>query len=130
MEHPPQSLEGLRVLVVEDDYFIAVQVEDILRTLKCKAVGPCSSVEAALTACNGGSFDFALLDMNIRGQSILPVVEVLSTMKLPFILATGYQISSSEDPVLQNAIRVAKPFNVNDVGGAMSELLASRRALN
>lgn len=121
-------LQGLRVLVVEDDFLIAAEIEHILEELQCTVVGPAASVAAALIACRDETFDGATLDMNLRGQSVLPVAQLLLEMEAPFLFVTGYPSHGRDVAALGTARRVSKPFSLDSLGDAMLEVFASRMA--
>ncbi len=88
MTHP--LLTGKRVLVVEDEYLIALEVENALLDAGCIVVGPFASVQAALAAAKVENVDVALLDVNVAGEMVFPVAYVLEAKGIPFLFVTGY----------------------------------------
>jgi CheY-like chemotaxis protein len=84
------SLAGVRVLVIEDEGPIALMIEDMLADLGCVVTGSAASVEEALTLVRACNFDFALLDMNLRGVSAEGVADALFRSGKPFAIASGY----------------------------------------
>ena len=121
MEARPEKLHGLRILVVEDEALVLMEIEDMLRELGCEIVGPASTVATALSAIGENALDGALLDMNLRGEPILPAAERLMARGIPFLLVTGYAICSSDAPTLKDAPRLTKPFSLQSLGAAMTE---------
>lgn len=119
MEARPEKLQGLRILVAEDEALVLMEMEDMLRELGGEMVGPVSTVAAALTAIGNGALDGALLDMNLRGEGILPVAEKLLARGVPFLLVTGYASHADEHATLRNAPRLNKPFSLRALGAAM-----------
>jgi DNA-binding response OmpR family regulator len=83
-------LKGKRILVVEDEALIAVMVEDMIADLGGIVVGPAASIQAALALAQNEALDAAILDVNVRGERIDPVAEVLFTRNVPVLFATGY----------------------------------------
>lgn len=83
-------LAGLRVLVVEDEFMIAMLIEQTLADNDCVVVGSCSNVSDALQLAQSGSFDLAVLDVNLRGEKVYPVAEMLERRGIPFVLLSGY----------------------------------------
>lgn len=84
------TLEGLRVLVVEDELLVAMSLEEVLRDAGCVVVGPVPRVERALKAAREEAIDIALLDVNLAGERVYPVAEVLTQRRVPFLFMTGY----------------------------------------
>ena len=85
------SLEGRRVLVAEDEWFLAVEMEDVLRGLQATVVGPVPSVAEALRLIEAGPRpDVALLDVNLGGEMVYPMADRLLAEGVPVILTTGY----------------------------------------
>lgn len=83
--------DPLRILVVEDELFVAMLVEDLLGDLGHSVVGPASSAREALEAAEAESFDFALLDVNLGdGETSFAAAEALRRRGVPFAFVTGY----------------------------------------
>ncbi|WP_284164791.1 response regulator [Frigidibacter sp. SD6-1] len=86
-----QILRHRRVLLVEDEYVIAVDLCAELTSEGAEVVGPVSSVDAALSILKSGAqMDLAVLDINLRGKMVYPVADLLAGRSIPFIFATGY----------------------------------------
>lgn len=88
------DLNGLRVLVVEDQSIIALHLADVLRDAGCVVIGPVASLKPALALARGERLDLAVLDMNLDGDHVLPVAQELENRGIPFVLATGYSDST------------------------------------
>ena len=119
----PNLLSGKRVLLLEDEFLIAVLLEDIFCDQGCIVVGSYSTVSAALAAAEGADIDLAVIDLNIGGERSYPVAEALDRRGLPFLLVTGYGVDGpfgdqSRWPTL------TKPFTIVDIVGAASRLLS------
>src|SRR5260221_1151940 len=84
------QLQGLRVFVVEDEALIALMLEDLLAAFGCGVVGPLARLAAAQRAGQSRDFDCAILDVNINGDPVYPVAEILSERGIPFLFVTGY----------------------------------------
>lgn len=108
---PPESLrlKGLRILVVEDEALVALQLEDMLYELGCVVIGPASRVGQALELLGAHRVDAAVLDLNVAGELVYPVAEVLEKRAVPFIFATGYGASGVADPYRGHEV-LQKPF--------------------
>jgi DNA-binding response OmpR family regulator len=116
-------LSGQRVLVVEDDLLVSMLIEDILADQGCAVIGPFTTLAQALQAARSVELDLALLDVNLRGERVYPVAEVLAQRHIPFLLVSGY----GEDavPAAHPDWRaVTKPFHARDLVKALANRLA------
>lgn len=84
-----RSLEGRRVLVVEDQYLVAEEMRRIVRGLGAEVIGPVARPAAALDILHEGHIDLALLDINLGDDDVYAVAEELLRLKVPFLFATG-----------------------------------------
>lgn len=114
-------LDGLRVLVVEDEMMVSMLIEDMLGDLGCEVIGPASRIEDALVLVDSAAIDCAVLDVNLGGQPIFPLADILRERGAPFAFATGYGDAGLREadrgtPVLQ------KPFREIDLARVLGEL--------
>ena len=100
---------GCRILVVEDETFIAMLIEDVLKAIGCEVIGPTGKLETALQLASDGALDAAILDVSIRGGKIYPVADHLLAHDIPFILSSGYNDRALPEN-LRNKPRLIKPF--------------------
>ncbi len=85
------SLDGLRVLVVEDNYVLAESMRWALQGLGCEVVGPVPTAEKAFELMGAAQIDAAILDIDLQGLSSTPIARKLGEMGLPFLFLTGYE---------------------------------------
>ncbi|MBR0652813.1 GAF domain-containing protein [Roseomonas terrae] len=85
----PQKRSG-RVMVVEDDFIIALDLRAALRRLGVGEVATASTVKQALAAIDAAPPDFALIDVNLGGETSFPVADALAAREIPFAFVTGY----------------------------------------
>jgi CheY-like chemotaxis protein len=107
-------LQGLRVLVVEDEMMVAMLMEDLLEGFGCTIVGPAASITNALLLIANEALDGAMLDLNLAGHSVYPVANELARRDIPFIFVTGYgdqELSGDYN----NRPRLPKPFRRLDL---------------
>lgn len=109
-----QRLSGTRVLIVEDEYYLADDLSRSLSAGGAQVVGPVGTLEEAEGKVSEGAFDCAVVDMNLRGDFAYAVAERLGESGVPFVITTGYNQASLPDR-LQDVPRVEKPFAPGDV---------------
>ena len=117
------DLAGLRVLVVEDEMMVSMLIEDMLTDLGCIVVGPAARLDEAIALAESEQIDCAVLDVNLGGQPIFPLADILRAKGAPFAFATGYGDAGLRDvdkgsPVLQ------KPFRESDLARILGDLRA------
>jgi DNA-binding response OmpR family regulator len=111
-----------RVLVVEDEYLIRMLLEDMLADLGYAVAGAVGTVAEGSDLATKGEFSAAILDVNLDGEEIFPVADILAERGLPFIFVTGYGERILPDryrdrPTLQ------KPFQANQLDAMLSGLV-------
>lgn len=119
------GLAGTHVLVVEDEFLVALELEHMLDRQGCLVVGPVPSVERALALIREQALDAAILDVNVDGGRVTPVAEVLQAREIPYVLATGYAASAFPEPALYEAPRVNKPVVENELIRVLANALQS-----
>jgi CheY-like chemotaxis protein len=120
---PRQDLKGCRVLVVEDEFFIADDLVQALQDLGAQVLGPVPTREQALEQLSaGGRIDLAVLDVNLQGEMAFPVADALSERGVPFVLATGYA-QASLPPRFGHVPHWEKPFDPEALVRALSGLI-------
>ncbi len=108
------ALRGRRILVVEDEYMMADDLQYDLEEVGAQVIGPVPSVADALALLAAEeAIDGAILDVNLRGEKAYPVADVLRERGVLFVLATGYEQGHCRRPAriytLQHARRPASP---------------------
>ena len=107
-------LEGLKVLVVEDDFIVAFDMQSILEEQGALVLGPAASVTEAQALLQREVPDLAVLDVNLNGEYVFPVAEALVARGVPFVFATAYADDDRLFPgTLRAAPRLAKPVLPN-----------------
>jgi CheY-like chemotaxis protein len=85
------ALRGRRILVVEDDYLFADDLSHELRADGVEILGPVASIEGALDVLDRESPpDFAILDVNLGGEMVYPLADLLRARGIPYLFATAY----------------------------------------
>ena len=118
------DLKGRRVLVVEDEFLLAMELETLLEQRGCMVLGPVPSVSQALAMLDCYQPEAALLDVNLKGERATPVAAALKDRGVPYVLITGYSDSQLSEPELRQAPRLDKPVNGRDLGCLLAKTLA------
>ncbi|MBI0535915.1 response regulator [Roseomonas sp. KE2513] len=111
-----------RVLVVEDEFFIADDIAEALRELGAEVIGPVPRLSEALNLIeSAGPIDFAVLDVNLGGEACFLVGDALLAQDIPFVFATGYD-RSFLPARFRNVPYWEKPFDPRSLAQALREL--------
>jgi two-component system, response regulator PdtaR len=117
---PGPPSRGPLVLVVEDEFLIAMDLERLLERHGFRVLGPAAMVAAALRLLDGEAPDVALLDVNLRGEMVTPVAEALRARGVPFVLASAYEGAQLTAEVLAGAPSVGKPATARRLLAALA----------
>lgn len=91
VRHSRRALRGRRILVVEDEYFLADELARGLAEAEAEVLGPIATVDGALGLLKGPSPpNAAILDVNLGGEDVYPVADALLALGVPFLFTTGY----------------------------------------
>jgi DNA-binding response OmpR family regulator len=118
------ALHGLRVLIAEDELLLALDLEDMLLEAGCEVIGPARTLAAAEElAEKEAGIAMALLDLNLAGESSLPLARGMIQRGIPVILTTGYEEADLPGDLPASKICV-KPLSSGQLLRAMHALLA------
>jgi DNA-binding response OmpR family regulator len=118
------EFNGLRILLVEDDLLIAMDMEDALRDLGCEIVGPYGRLSDAIDAAREEPVDGAIIDLNLRGELSFPLIEALRTRSVPCLLCSGYADLPEMRNQLSGIPKLTKPCNHEALIAAMRAVFA------
>ncbi|GGL64558.1 response regulator [Wenxinia marina] len=113
---PPRSAR--RILIVEDETLVCMDLEDELGALGYEIAGVALHPERAMAILDAGGVDVALLDVDLAGDCAGPVARRLDRMHIPFILITGLDPETVRGRGLTAPI-VAKPFGEGQIRAAL-----------
>lgn len=122
------SLNGLRLLVVEDEAMIAMMLEDMLDTFGCVVVDVAGTLSKGLDLVANTTLDLdgAILDVNLGGEPVYPVAEQLAARGVPFIFCTGYGIKGLASN-FAHVPTLAKPYMREELQDLLVAVMAARR---
>ena len=112
-------------LVVEDNLFIALDVEDMLRKLGAERVDVAKTVDEAIELIGQRTYSFALLDVKLGTENSLPVARALLPTGARMVFGTGYGDAHSLDPALASVPIVSKPYHPKSLARLLSQLAAN-----
>jgi DNA-binding response OmpR family regulator len=119
----------IRALIVEDDPVIALEIEHILRSAGFEIAKCVPSIRKALAMLKSCECDFAVLDANLRGESVEPAAVALENLGKPFLFISGYGRVHLPDRFL-DAPLLSKPFNAAELVRSVNSILQPDRAAN
>jgi DNA-binding NtrC family response regulator len=124
---PWPVISGLRVFVVEDEILVAMSLEDMLSDFGCTPVGMAASVKQALAAIDRAeAIDAAILDVNLNGEMVFPVSDMLQGRGVPFVFSTGH--GTPELVQRYPGCRLLnKPYRPDALAHTLVDLIRSRR---
>jgi PAS domain S-box-containing protein len=122
---PIDELRGKRVLVVEDEPLVALDLMSMLRDLGCEPVGPARTVEQAACHIDAGDLDLALVDGNLGGHSVDDLAAALRGRSVPFAFVSGYGREGLPN-AFREATLVTKPFSAAQIRDALRKLVSHK----
>jgi len=119
--HDTRPLETRRVLVVEDQYYLATDICEWLGAAGATVIGPAPDAEEACALIRKDAPDSAVVDINLGRGPTYEVASELDSRRVPFLFATGYD-PAAIPPEFQSAVRLEKPFKSKDLIAAVQAL--------
>lgn len=119
-------LLGRRILIVEDRYLVADDLSRICRRLGGDIAGLAGNLDRARTMAVNEALDFAILDVDLRGQAVFDVAAILESRGVPFLFVTGYRQVNLPERYRDRPI-VSKPFSEADLMAGIQPILRPLR---
>jgi DNA-binding LytR/AlgR family response regulator len=117
---PDRPLDGLKLLLVEDEALVAMELEDLIIRLGGEVVGPFGRVDDALNALQLERVDGAVLDVRLDGDTTFKIADVLLQAANPFLFVTGAVDSIPEK--YRHSPRLQKPFDYEQFEGVAKSI--------
>lgn len=121
-------LAGKRVLVVEDEFFLAYGIQMLLEEEGCHVIGPCTTVKDAMACVGREAIDVAVLDVNLHGEMVYPVADKLKSLKIPFAFTSGYRAVDIGGPY-RDVPRLEKPVEDRHFLATMRKLVGDDKMI-
>jgi DNA-binding response OmpR family regulator len=117
------NLNGRRILVVEDEYFLAEDLREELADCGAQVLGPVANIKDATSFIKTGGVDAAVLDINLQGELIFSTADELREKGIPFAFATGYDRASVPSR-FADVPRLEKPLKARQLAELLQPLVA------
>jgi CheY-like chemotaxis protein len=108
------TLEGTRLLIVEDDTLVSMMIEAFLGKLGCKVVATASSLQDGLLKARTLVIDAAMLDINLEGDTSYLVADALEARNIPFLFASSYGVTELPKRLVGVPV-LSKPFGMQQL---------------
>jgi DNA-binding NtrC family response regulator len=119
---PP--LAGRRILVIEDETLIAMEVEDVLSREGAVIVGTANSVAHGYEVLARTDPEAAVLDLNLDGEVSAPLAAAFTERHVPFVIVSGYGEGWDQHPEFRDAPRLQKPVEYRSLVRLLAGMLA------
>ena len=123
-QQPASGVGQRRVFVVEDEIMIRMLLEDMLSDLGYDVAGTAGGLDEALTLAREADVDVAILDVNLNGNPVYPVAQILTARGVPFIFSTGYGEQGLPD-AYRDCPMLQKPFQMENLERALAVITAN-----
>ena len=122
VEKDTPRLAGKRILVVEDEPLVALDIVAALEGVGAEVVGSAGTAKEALSLIDDTALDAALLDANLRGHPVDEIAAALAARNIPFLFVTGYGPGSLPKAFAKTAM-LSKPFSQEQLVAAVTSLV-------
>jgi len=122
------DLVGVSVLLLEDEYLIALDAELSLKDFGVERVEIASTLQEAERLAAAGRYDVALLDVNINGEMSFALAESLRRRGIPVVFATGYELNSRDALPTEVGIMISKPYTREKLRDALASAVGASRS--
>jgi CheY-like chemotaxis protein len=118
-----------RILIVEDEILLAMNLEDMLVELGHDVVAVATRIPEAMTLAANSDIDLAILDLNLSGALSFPVAEILRARGVPLLFATGYGLQGLAEEYKTEFV-LAKPYGIDELESALNKVTTARADLS
>jgi len=124
--HMTATLNGLQVLVVDDEIPVLLMIEDMLTSLGCDVVYSATRVAEALDFLKTTLPQAAVLDINVAGVSVYPVATELAARNVPFVFSSGYGLEGISQEWRSRPV-LHKPYLIDELARTLGNVVDSSR---
>jgi CheY-like chemotaxis protein len=119
-----EQLPGKRVLVVEDNAVIALDIDDVLRDFGVDVVGPALDLETGLQLASHQPLDGAVLDIDLGGNFVWPIAAALKTDRVPFVFVSA-DCGEELPRDFSDSICLPKPASSWTIASAVAQVITA-----
>jgi DNA-binding NtrC family response regulator len=119
------TLLGKHILIVEDEYLIALDLANEIAASGAKVVGPAATIDAALAIADAANLDGAILDIDLGGKQTFSIADALAARQIPFVFRTGYMTARDLPARHAHVPFVEKPSHYGTVRQALEGAMRS-----
>ena len=123
-----EPFDGISVLLLEDEFLIALDAEQTLKRFGVAQVEIVNSLEAASQAAAEKHVDVAILDININGETSFEVADRIRSQGTPVIFASGYGMRGHDAPKITGAVYLTKPYTGDALRDAVIAAIRNSRS--
>lgn len=120
---PIGETRALRILIVEDEILVAMNLEDMLGELGHNVVSIATHITQASALASSSEIDLAILDLNLSGVLSFPVADMLRQRRIPFMFATGYGSQGMTENYRDEVVMV-KPYGLHELQSAINNVIS------
>ncbi|GGF60833.1 response regulator [Azorhizobium oxalatiphilum] len=111
-----------RILIVEDEFLVALGLQDNLEALGYDVVGPAGTLGDAMRLAERAQMDAAILDVNLHGDVVFSAADILADRGIPLIFCSGHVAPQSFPERFHGALSVPKPYTIVGIDAALREV--------
>lgn len=120
-----QPLDGLHVIVLEDEFLIAMELEQLCRDCGAARVSLCQSLASADAVLGKPDVDAAIVDLRLAGESTLDFADRMAAGGIPFIFATGFGQTEEMLSRFPDVAVISKPYIGDEIIAALVGAIAA-----
>ena len=118
--------EPCRILVVEDEALVALQLQSDLEQHGCHVVGPARSLKHGLLLAAQERLDAAFVDISLGRDTSAAIADQLLAREIPFVFATGYSETAMLPEHLREIPKLSKPYGTKEICDALGRLIPQK----
>lgn len=120
---PQVNLNGKKILIIEDEAFVAMALETAFEAVGSIVVGPAATLAEAINLSENADVDVAIVDIDLNGLDVFPAADILVKRNIPFLFQTGHGQRRELGADYPDVPVCKKPISRKDLIAAVTELV-------